>query len=203
VKPGEAAWAGVALDPSTRPDVVWLDGVLAAHRGDHPALSAARAALRQAGPDGALLDQSLAAFELGLAGETRRAGQALAALEWRLAERPIFGSPREACLMAFDRLAASRWLLGAGDTAQAARLLTCHVAYDISYVAAVLGPLVYLELARIEDARGQVELARSHYELFLRRYDLPPARHPHLVREAALALDRLVGTRAINAEGAR
>jgi hypothetical protein len=202
VRRGEAARSAAALDPSGRPDVAWLDGVLAARRGDRPALSAARAALRQAGPDAALLDRSLAAFELALGGETRRAGQALAALEWELAERPILGSPRETCLMAFDRLAASRWLLAAGDTAQAARLLTWPEAVDISFIAPVLAPLVYLERAQIEEARGQVELARSHYQQFLRRYDLPTARHQHLVREAALALDRLSGKRAVNAEGA-
>jgi hypothetical protein len=181
--------------------VAWLDGVLAARRGDRPALSAARAALRQAGPDAALLDRSLAAFELALGGDTRGAGQALATLEWKLAERPIFGSSRETCLMAFNRLAASRWLLAAGDTAQAARLLTWHEAYDISSIAAVLTPLVYLERARIEEARGQVELARAHYEQFLRRYDMPTPRHQQLVREAALALGRLSGKRAANAEG--
>jgi serine/threonine-protein kinase len=202
VRRGEAARSATGLNASARPEVAWLDGVLAAHRGDRPALAAARAALRQAGPDAALLDRSLAAFELALGGEMRRAGQALAALEWKLAERPIFGSPRETCLMAFDRLAASRWLLAAGDTAQAARLLTWHEAYDASSIATVLAPLVYLERARIGDARGQLELARAHYEQFLQRYDMPTARHQHLVREAALALTRLSGKQPANAEGA-
>jgi hypothetical protein len=201
VRPAEAAHSAAALDPAEGPDVAWLDGVLAARRGDRPAMTAARAALRRAGPDGALLDRSLAAFELSLGGETRRAGEALAALEWELAERPILGSSRETLLMAFDRLVASRWLLAAGDTAQAARLLTWHEAYDISSIAAVLAPLVYLERARIEDARGQAELARAHYEQFLRRYDMPTARHQHLVREAALALARLSGQAPASVEG--
>jgi hypothetical protein len=183
-----------------RPDVAWLDGVLAARRGDRRALSAARAALRQAGPDAALLSRSLAAFELALDGDTRRAGQTLAALEWELAESPIFDSPRETLLMSFDRLAASRWLLASGDTAQAARLLTWPEAYDASFSAVVLAPLIYLERARIEDAQARVELARAHYEQFLRRYDMPTARHQYLVHEATLALGRLSGQTPRNTE---
>jgi len=57
----------------------------------------------------------------------------------------------------------------------------------------VLSGLVYLERARIEEARGQGDLARSHYEQFLRSYDLPVAAHRHLVEEARAALRRLSG----------
>jgi tetratricopeptide (TPR) repeat protein len=200
VRFARAAWSATAIIPSQRPDIAWLNGVLAARRGDRPGLSAARAVLQHAGPDAALLSRSLAAFDLALEGDTRRAGQALAALEWALAERPLFGAPRELELMSFDRLAASRCLLATGDTAQAARLLTWPEAYDLSRMAVVLAPLVYLERARIEDAQGRVELARSHYEQFLRRYDMPTARHRYLVREATLALARLSGLTSTNAE---
>jgi hypothetical protein len=190
---GDAVRSVIAPGSPDAADLAWLDGELAAHRGDRSAVAAARRALREAGPDAALLDQSLAASDLALAGNVRGAGRSLAALEWRLAERPIFWSPRETCLMAFDRLAGSRWLLAAGDTAQAARLLTWHEAVDASSIAAVLAPLVYLERARIEEGRGQVEAARAHYGQFLRRYDLPNARHRHLVQEARAALGRLPG----------
>jgi Protein kinase domain len=200
VRFARAAWSATAISPSQRPDIAWLNGVLAARRGDRPALSAARAVLRHAGPEAALLSRSLAAFDLALEGDTRRAGQALAALEWELAERPLFGSPRELILMSFDRLAASRWLLGAGDTLQAARLLTWPEASDVSRIAVVLAPLVYLERARIEDAQGRVELARAHYQQFLRRYDMPTARHRYLVQEATLALARLPGRTPANGE---
>jgi hypothetical protein len=199
VRFAKAAWSAT-LTPSQQPDIAWLDGVLAARRGDRPAFSAAREVVRKAGPDAALLARSLAAFNLALDGDTRRAGQALAALEWELAERPIFASPRELMLMSFDRLAASRWLLATGDTAQAARLLTWPEAMDVSRMAVVLAPWTYLERARIEDAKGRVELARSHYEQFLRRYDMPTARHRYLVREATLALARLSGLTSTNAE---
>jgi DNA-binding SARP family transcriptional activator/TolB-like protein len=201
VRRGEAVRAARPLDAVARADVAWLDGVVAAHRGDRAGFVAARAAVRQAGSDAALLDRSLAAFELGLNGDTRRAGQALAAFEWERAERPMFASLRESYVTAFDRLTASRWLLAAGDTAQAARLLSWHEAYDFSSIAAVLAPLIYLERARIEDARGQVALARGHYEQFLRRYDMPMPRHRHLVREARLALGRISGQDVVHVEG--
>jgi hypothetical protein len=188
---GDAARSAIAAGSPDGADLAWLDGELAAHRGDRSALAAARRALGEAGPDAALLNQSLAASELALMGDVRRAGQTLAALEWRLAERPIFNSARETWLMAFDRLAASRWLLAVGDTAQAARLLTWHEAVDASSIAAVLAPLIYLERARIEEGRGEIEAARAHYRQFLRRYDLPNARHRHLLQEARAALGRL------------
>jgi hypothetical protein len=37
------------------------------------------------------------------------------------------------------------------------------------------------------------QLARAHYEQFLRRYDMPTAMHRHLVEEARGALARLGG----------
>jgi hypothetical protein len=60
--------------------------------------------------------------------------------------------------------------------------------------------LIYLERARIEDAQGRVELARAHYQQFLRRYDMPTARHRYLAQEATLALARLSGQTPPNAE---
>ncbi len=54
-------------------------------------------------------------------------------------------------------------------------------------------PLVYLTLARIEEARGQFVQARRDYRQFLVRYDMPPASHRHLVVEASAALSRLGG----------
>jgi eukaryotic-like serine/threonine-protein kinase len=193
VRWGKAARSAIPPGSPDRADLAWLDGVIAARQGHPSQLDSARASLRQAGSGAALLEQSLAGFALALKGDTRRAGQALATLEWQLAEHPIFHSPRETWLMAFDRFAAARWLLEAGDTAQAARLLTWHEAVDASSIAAVLAPLIYLERARIEEARGELALAQQHYEQFLRRYDMPGARHRHLVEQTRVAEARLAG----------
>jgi hypothetical protein len=54
--------------------------------------------------------------------------------------------------------------------------------------------------ASAQDAQGRVELARAHYEQFLRRYDMPTARHRYLVQEATLALARLSGQTPASAE---
>ena len=54
-------------------------------------------------------------------------------------------------------------------------------------------PLAYLMLARIEAGQGNVRLARSHYEQFLRRYDSPMPAQQHLVDEARTALADLKG----------
>jgi serine/threonine-protein kinase len=196
VRWGKAARSAIPPGSPERADLAWLDGVMAARQRNRSQLDSARASLRQAGPDAALLEQSLAGFELALKGDTRRAGQALATLEWQLAEHPIFHSLRETWLMAYDRFAAARWLLQAGDTAQAARLLTWHEAVDASSIAAVLAPLIYFERARIEEARGDGGLARAHYAQFLRRYDMPSLRHRHLVEETRAALVRLGGEQA-------
>jgi hypothetical protein len=52
-------------------------------------------------------------------------------------------------------------------------------------------PLVDLQLARIDEARGRTAQARTGYATFLTRYDLPPSGHRHLVGEAQAALTRL------------
>jgi hypothetical protein len=57
----------------------------------------------------------------------------------------------------------------------------------------VFAPVAYYELARIEEAQGRTEQARDHYQQFLRRYDMAPPAHQHLVDEANAALRRLAG----------
>ncbi len=54
-------------------------------------------------------------------------------------------------------------------------------------------PLLSLQLARIEDARGRADDARRLYRDFLIWYDMPPPAHRHLVEEARAALARLSG----------
>ena len=141
-----------------------------------------------------VLDQTLAAFDRYLAGDTRQAGRALAALEWQQAEE-YYPNNFSRILMPVSRLAASEWLLASGDTAGSARLLT--------WVEADGGPggvgkdllkgLAGLQRARIEDARGHPALARAHYRRFLTRYDMPMPAHRHLVEEASEAMRRLSG----------
>jgi TolB-like protein/tRNA A-37 threonylcarbamoyl transferase component Bud32 len=178
--------------------LAWLDGVWAFAAGDATRLERARRDGRESRhPHADIIDRSLAAFARALAGDRAGAGRDLAALEWRCAERQDCGgvvTPN----IAVHRLAAASWLLEAGDSAQAARLLTWHEAplwsggWDMSLTFAA-APLAYLMLARIEEAQGNARMARAHYQAFLRRYDSPMPGQRHLVEEARAALSSLSG----------
>ena len=196
--------------PDFQAMLVWLDGMLAWARRDRAGLESARRELEKvdrvyASWQNAPWERSLAAFQLALTGETKKAGLALAALEWQRAEHLSDGA-FEQYLTALDRLAASRWLLQAGDTAQAARLLTWNEAWggtSGSVGGGVFASLAYLERARIEDARGNVPLAQEYYQEFLSRYDLPSPNQRHLVGEAREAMGRLTGRHDPRAERAQ
>jgi serine/threonine protein kinase len=185
------------LGEKERAEAAWLDGMLAVSRGDRRALATAREAARSSGDsNAAVLDKSLAAFDLYLGQAKRQAGEALARLEWQQTEQWYPHRFAYPALMAIDRLAASEWLLDVGDTTQAARLLT-WIDADIGGMGftSVVAGLADLERARIEEARGHPDLAREHYEEFLLRYDMPVPAHRHLVRGATEALARLSGRR--------
>ncbi len=182
---------------SERGELLWLDGLLAYTRGDRTGLAAARAAL--AGLDTGtvpLLQRSLAGFEAAL-GNTADGGRILARLEWERPELGEDGYHAYPYLVAVDRLAAARWLLAAGDTTQATRLLTwSDGGYpNLGFLRGLVvgGTESFLERARIAEARGQKELAAQHYRSFLRRFVLPDARVKHLRDEAEAALARLEG----------
>jgi hypothetical protein len=191
---GRAARAlGGDASPADRAELAWIDGLLAVARRDAAALAVARAALRSiASPSTPVLDSSLAAFELDLAGDRRHAREMLVALErnrYRVSNQHPY-------LTGIDRLAASRWLLAAGDTTEAVRILNWHEAVVFTapqavHANAMLAGPAYLERARTLDALGQREAARASYEQFLRRYDEPVPAHRHLVRDARAALARL------------
>jgi tRNA A-37 threonylcarbamoyl transferase component Bud32 len=176
----------------------WFDGLLAFVLRDGPSLERAREHARQSGhPAAAIIDRSLAAFGRALAGDRTAAARELVALE-----RLCGGKYWRTCGSSFvpntaaHRLAAATWLLEAGDTAQAARLLTWHEAWYFRHVRVwsfVVRPLAYLMQARIEEARGNTPSAREHYERFLRHYDSPMPGQRHLVEEAQAALKRLSG----------
>jgi tRNA A-37 threonylcarbamoyl transferase component Bud32 len=189
------AWKSQAIA-----ELVWLDGMLGFARGDQSAMERARMEARRSGyPDARMIDQSLAAFERALGGDRAGAGRQLASLEFHCASRWDCGATYPATPnIAVHRLAAATWLLEAGDSAQAARLLTWHEAeiggwgWSFSYA---ITPLAYLMLARIEERRGDARSASEHYRQFLRRYDAPMSRQRHLVEEGRDALARLSGVR--------
>ncbi len=190
------------LTAERRTEVTWLDGLASTSRADFSGLAAARQALGNAGTRaGRMLDRSLAAFALDLAGQRKAATDALVRLEWEEAEQQWFRG--DGCdhpfVPAVDRLMAARWLSAAGDLAQAARLLKWNEAiYPRPYCGAdpferMLSPLTSLEQGRVEDARGRAEAARVYYQEFLEQYDMPVAAHRHLVDDARRAVSRIVG----------
>jgi TolB-like protein len=193
-----SAWAAARLlGGDALIEAAWLDGLLAIVRRDRRALDAARskvhASALEAGDSSGFFDRSLGGFDLYLAGSSRQAGRALAALEWEQAEQQL--SPRRFSVpatMPINRLAAAQWLLAAGDTAQASRLLNWVDTDNIGgFTWAALKGLVELQRGRIEDAQGHGDQALAHYRQFLARYDAPmPSQRP-LVAEAREAVERL------------
>ena len=195
-----AAWRGRAADafdrmrPEHRAELAWVDGLLAVARRDPAGLARARAALKQTGaPDLRRLDSSLTAFSRDLAGDRRGALELLVALE----RDRQYMSNIHPYLTGVNRLTASRWLAAEGDAAGAARLLTWHEAIgdpaspQALHANALLAPFAYLARARIEEAHGQRDAARAHYERFLSNYDTPVPAHRVLAAEARAALARL------------
>jgi hypothetical protein len=176
--------------------------MLAFARRDRIALERARSdALRSGHPQSVLIDRSLAAFGRALRGERAAAGRELAALE---RECPGGCGGSTTPNIAAHRFAAATWLLEAGDTAQAARLLIWHEArFDRWIWSFIIRPLAYLMLARIEDARGELASARAHYAQFLRHYDSPMPAQQHMVAEARAALTRLAGQPGVDPTGDR
>ncbi len=189
------------LTPASRAEVAWLDGLLAAARGDMDALTMARDSVTVADPITApFLARSLSAFAVALSGQPARAADSLVALEHQRAE---FGwsryrSDSHPFLTGVNRLAAAQWLVERGDAATAERLLTWHQAVlfpmqDTREANVIMEPLAYLEQARVAEALGRRDLARAYYQRFLWRYDAPPPAHRPLLQEAQSALARLGG----------
>jgi TolB-like protein len=179
--------------------LAWYDGLLAFSQRDRRGLDSAREDARRSGhPNAEIIELSLAAVARALNGDRAGAGRDLANLEWRCANRWDCGHS-VTLYMAVHRMAAATWLLEAGDTAQAGRLLTWTEAQiggglDVSFTHAA-SPLAYLMRARIAEAQGDLRSATEHYHQFLRRYDSPLPPQRHLVDEARGALARLAGLR--------
>jgi hypothetical protein len=169
--------------PDGQAEIAWLDGLLACTRADAAGMRDARTRLDAVDAPGApALRRSLAAFDRALHGGSTEAGRALADLEWANADSAwafSFGS-RHPYLPSLQRLAAARWLLADGDTAQAARLLLLFESdlpgslHPLPTANIVLGAFGLPDLARIEDARGRLDMATYYRARFRERADLVP-----------------------------
>jgi TolB-like protein len=178
-------------------ELAWLDGILAMARQDARGLASAAAAVRAANDTFPRRSRlvNLAPFELALRGNRHAAAAQLATLEMESADHnPWMAFDTHPLRRAIHRMAAAPWLLAAADTARAVELLTWHQALSAPFAEKIaVAPLAYLMLARIEEARGQFDLAERDYHQFLVRYDMPTASHRHLVEEGRAALARLGG----------
>jgi tetratricopeptide (TPR) repeat protein len=179
--------------------LAWADGMVAVLRRDRRGLADARALARNSGGGEApFMARSLAGFELELAGAKRAAAESLAALDLAATGSEI-GVRHDGYARSITHLAASRLLLEQGDTTRALKLLVWHEANIPAsaepFRSQFFAGLAYHELARIEEAQGKNDLARDHYEQFLRRYDMPPPAQQYLVDSAKASLRRLSGQR--------
>jgi hypothetical protein len=189
----------VDLGVGQQAEMLWLDGLLAFTRQDRLALASTRAALgRMQDPGAGIAAHTLGAMDLALTGSMAKAAESLAALQGEQSERTYQDIQLLPSLLPVGRMLAARWLTTVGDTAQALRLLAWNDAFFLhlgSRFSSILSGPVSLERARLEEAHGQAEPARAHYERFLRLYDLPVPAQRHLVEEAKAALRRLSGQR--------
>jgi hypothetical protein len=146
----------------------YMQGVLAAARQDSEVLR--RADRQLEGIDHRVArtaQRALAAYALQLRGSVAEAADSLYEVTWH--------PPRR--MLAINRINASRWLLTAGDTARATKLLSSCQHSNFMYPewdeSRLLAGHCYLELARVEEARGRDGLARKYYWQFVKRYDSP------------------------------
>jgi hypothetical protein len=153
----------------------------------------------------AMLDQTLAGLEQALRGDESAAARTLERVELDDAERWAAGyrGNRHPYLTAVNRLHAGRWLIGAGDTTRAVRLLQwwqgapgTRDGFRESFATFAVLPFVLIEQARIAEARGRVEEATLLYLRIVRLYDVPSTpQGAGILREARSALERLTEAR--------
>jgi hypothetical protein len=197
-RPAAVAVVGQLSHPENRKDargrIAWLDGLLGLARQDRSAIRRARADAGRSGyVQTALVDRSLAAFELAVAGDRRRAGNELAALEEHCAEYRNCNDVTPS--IAVQRFAAAQWLAEAGEVEQARRLLRWQDAVLLSgwlfALQETLAAPTFLLRARLEEQVGDRARASDYYRRFLQKYDQPMPAQQHLVDEAKTALARL------------
>jgi hypothetical protein len=193
------ALAAARSDSARHAEVAWLDGLAAYGQHDRHALERARAALRAwEGSASTAPARSLTAFAQALRGSTREAAETMARLEWQEAAAGAPGFASHPYTIAVDRLAAARWLAATRDADQAARLLTWvdgpFLLHPSTRYSISLTGLVDLQRGRIEERRGNAELAGTYYREFVRRYDRAVPAQRHLVEEAKAGIARLATT---------
>jgi hypothetical protein len=194
-RPAAAAAAARAPTASGRYRQLYWDGLLAAARRDSAGIATVRAKLKAFG-DTVEIDQVLGAFELHRRGDTRGAAALLWAEELRAADL-LYPNRRDAGDAMFgpvNRLVLSQWYAAVGDTAAAVSVLNYFDQFrtESSFdAAATLASLATLQKARLADGQRKCGEAKRDYEEFRRRYDLPVAKHQHLVNESSSALERL------------
>ena len=176
-----------------RAELAWVDGLLAVSRRDAAALDRARREVNRLGaPDVSRMDSSLMAFAHELARDVRQAVAVLLALE----DGRFNVSNGHPYLTGVHRITASHWLLAAGDTTRAVRLLTWHEAIgdhgpQATHATAVLAPMAYLTRARLLEAQGERDAARRLFTSYLRNHDAPVLPYHRHRDEAQNALSRL------------
>jgi tetratricopeptide (TPR) repeat protein len=201
LEPQEARARRPVPDPETWPlsqlaDQAWYDGLIGYGAQDLDAVVEARGRLSAMDTLAThMFEWSLEAFEADLRGDRDRARARLVELEEMRADSSVGLTDR--AMYAVHRLKAAEWLREAGEPRRADSLLQWHqgmMTQEGTVRAALLASaLTYLEMGRVEEARGLDEEALGHYREFLRRYDMPPARHEHLIEEARAAVERLGG----------
>jgi hypothetical protein len=161
--------------------LAWLDGLLACVRGDRTALAASRTAITsKVAKNAPTLERSLAAFAAAMSGRPYDAGRSLARLEWENADSgwAFKNGHLHPFVIAINRLAAGRWLLVGGDTAEATKLLLVQESdlpadlHPLTAVDLIVGTMALPMLSRIESARGRSDQARRYDEIFRGRADL-------------------------------
>lgn len=195
-RPGRRQFFALAT-PDDLAELSWLDGIVAYAGRDSSGLEGARRRLTEIpASHREHLVASLDAVGRHLTGDRAAAARQLAALEWEFARLDDRAArARHPHLAAVHRMLAARWLLEAGDTLQASRLLAWFDAIGGPASAAnqVAAPLALYERARIEEARGRRQQAVSAYRAFIERYDRPAVAHESWLEVARGALVRMPG----------
>jgi tetratricopeptide (TPR) repeat protein len=159
----DARPAGPPPSAAVTAERAWLDGLLAFATGDRAELEAAiGTADATASPHAHRLARSLEAFRLAFDGDSASAGRRLAELEQEGAETFAFdgyGAPHP-WLTPVNRLAAARWLVAAGDTARAERLLGWEEA-SLQERHFLMGPAGVLVGTRALPLRARLAAARG------------------------------------------
>jgi TolB-like protein len=195
-----ARLGSAALDRDETARVAWLDGLRAHTRGDSISVQRLAAAIRDLGS----VESEQLSGGLRMLGGTARVEdaelRAALAREWRLAERP---DDNYGPALAVQRLVLARGLRETGQADDSARLLNWTdgviTAQSLALASVLLGPVIDLERARAEVARGDRTRARRFYERFLRDFDSPDASQRHLVEEARTELAQLGDARPAGA----